>query len=196
MSVTLKPIAMVDVDETLWAFNTAVHATSKELGVRVPPPSECNSWTSIYSLSGKEAVDKVFDTVHSRQCSYAPFPDAQDFLTNMRKRFNVAIVSHRSDRYKPELIEWLHANNLQFDGVVLTPDKIPMVNDSRVKIVVDDRAETIAAAIVAGKVGVGLRRPWNQTYRAVKLPLFESLTEIWEFIENWNDIYKFSNITV
>jgi FMN phosphatase YigB (HAD superfamily) len=173
----MKPIAIVDVDETLWPLHDAVWATGEELGIKIPKRNECTGWDTIYKYAGKESVTCVFNEVHSRQCSYRPYPDAERFLRFMRTRFHVVIASHRLDKYKPELVEWLKTNNLVYDEVVVTADKTQMFDNPRVTVVVDDRADTIIAALRKGKMGVGLRKPWNQNVR-IPAHLFDTLTEI------------------
>ena len=195
-----KPIAIIDVDETLWGFHDAVSATAHELGVKIPKKCDCTSWDAIFKYSTPEEVTKVFDIVHSQQCSYNPYPDADDFLRYMMSRFHVVIASHRKPIYRFELMDWLNINNLLYNEVVVTPDKMPLIKNPRVEVVVDDRDSTIANACKLGKVGVGLRKPWNTnaTYtirangaeRIVSLVLFDSLTEITDFLTHYTSVYK------
>ena len=177
----MKPIAIVDVDEILWPLHDAVYATGEELGIRIPKRHECTGWDTIYKYAGKEAVTKVFNEVHSRQCSYRPYPEAEGFLKFMKSRYHVVIASHRLEKYKLELIEWLDANNLVYDEVVVSADKTTLFDDPRVAVVVDDRADTIVAALKRGKMGVGLRKPWNRD--RVPAQLFDTLPDIEEFLQ-------------
>ena len=43
----MKPIAIVDVDETLWGFNTALHALARDKGIKLPKVEECDHWDSL-----------------------------------------------------------------------------------------------------------------------------------------------------
>lgn len=198
----MKPIAIVDVDETLWAFHDAVYNTGKEMGITIPKRKECTKWDEIYNKVGKDAATKVFNAVHAHQCSYKPYAESEKFLKYMKSRFYVIIATHRTDCYKPELIEWLHTNKLVYDEVHTSLDKTTLFRDNpRVEVVVDDRDETIQLAIDFGKIGVGLRKPWNtntmfvRNFGGVKesipLTLFDTLSDIQTFLEDYNKVYRF-----
>lgn len=199
-----KPIAIVDVDETLWAFHDAVANTGRDMNIKIPKRGECTGWDVIYKDAGIDAVIKVFNAVHAQQCSYKPYPDAEPFLKWLKTRFYVVIASHRGDKYKPELVEWLKTNNLVYDEVHVSMDKGKLFVDQRVEIVIDDRADTIIDALNHKKVGIGLRKPWNKNaqYKVgkvgdkeffVPLILFDTLTDIQDFLENYNSSHKYEN---
>jgi FMN phosphatase YigB (HAD superfamily) len=178
-----KPIAIVDVDETLWAFHDAVFATGSEMGVRIPKRRECTGWEAIYKYSGQDQVIEVFNRVHSHQCSYNPYPYAEQFLKFMKSKFHVIIASHRKDEYRAELVEWLKIHDLVYDEVVVSSDKTSMFDNPRVAVVVDDRADTINAALAKNKIGVGLRKPWNTCSEYSSMTLFDNLEDIQDFLE-------------
>ena len=195
-----KPIAIVDVDETLWPFHDALENTARDLGVKIPKRKDCTYWNSVFQYAGECEVVKVFDTVHSQQCSYKPYSDAEAFLKFMATRFHVIIASHRKPTYRIELVDWMNTNKLPYNEIVVTSDKTALFNNNpRVEVVVDDRDQTIIDACKRGKVGIGLRKPWNMnaTYttmvkgqeRVVGLTLFESLTEIADFLTNYHSAY-------
>jgi hypothetical protein len=197
----MKPIAIVDVDETLWPFHDAVSNTGLDLGIKIPKRTECVNWEAIFKYAGECDVVKVFDTVHSQQCSYKPYADAEAFLKFMTSRFYVMIVSHRKVEYRYELMDWLNMNKLPYNELVVTSDKNKLIDNPRVEVVVDDRDSTIIYACRKGKVGTGLRKPWNMnaTYpvmvkgqeRVVPLVLFESLTDIADFLSNYHSVHKY-----
>ena len=200
-----KPIAIVDVDETLWAFHDAVSNTARDLGVKIPKRSECTGWETIFNLDGKEAVIKVFDTVHSQQCSYKPYPDAESFLKWLKTRFYVVVASHRGQSYRYELMDWMKMNNLVYDEIHVSMDKTELFGNPRVEIVIDDRADTIFSALKHGKIGIGLRKPWNQNaiyhencsgdiQPGVPLTLFDTLTDIQDFLENYHSVHKYERV--
>jgi hypothetical protein len=180
----MTPIAIIDVDETLWAFHDAVMSTGKELGVKLPIRSECNDWNAIFKYGNVDEVIQVFNKVHSKQCSYKPYPDAEHFLKYMKSRFHVMISSHRLEIYRQELVDWLDMNNLVYDEVHVSNDKTLMFNNPRVAVVIDDRADTIIAALNKHKIGVGLRKPWNEQVSTTPLALFDSLTDIEDYLSN------------
>jgi hypothetical protein len=181
--MTLKPIAVVDVDETLVGFNTALHALAREKGIKLPPIDECDHWDALYQYAPKETVIPLFDEIHANQCSYLPFADAKPFLDFMKKRFYVVIASHRNPRYRFELLDWLNMNNLVYDEVFVTNNKEDLFKNQRVTHVIDDKAETIRAALRLGKTAIGLSRPWNRK-TIDSMFLFDSLTDIMEHIKH------------
>jgi hypothetical protein len=179
----MKPIAIVDVDETISPFNTVLHALAREKGIKLPAGGDCDHWDSLYKYAPKEVVVPLFDEIHANQCSYSPFPDAKQFLSFMKNRFYVVIASHRKPEYEPELVEWLDMNGLVYDKVIVTRNKESMFLDPRVTHVVDDKAETIISALKLGKTAFGLSRPWNRKF-VDSMFLFDSLTDIEEHIKS------------
>lgn len=180
-----KPIAIVDVDEILWPFLDAVQATGKDRGIKLPTRKECTHWDAIFEyVNDKDAVISIFNEVHAHQCSYKPYPESEHFLKFMRTKFHVIIASHRLDKYRAELMEWLETNNLVYDEVFVSGDKTKLFDNPRVAIVIDDRADTIIEALVQNKIGIGLRKPWNCANTS--LTLFDTLPDIENFLEYYN----------
>jgi septum formation topological specificity factor MinE len=170
--------------------------------VKIPKRHECTNWESIFQYAGADAVISVFNAVHSQQCSYKPYPEAESFLKWMKTRFYVIIASHRKAMYKPELVEWLKTNNLTYDEVHVSMDKGKLFADPRVEVVIDDRDSTIIEAMRHGKIGIGLRKPWNCKSRYtgsiadiefydVPLTLFDNLTDIQDFLSNYHSSHKY-----
>jgi hypothetical protein len=179
----MKPVAIVDVDETLFGFNAALRDCAISHGYRFPTMKECTSWGAIYNFIPKPEAIKLFDEVHENQMAYAPFPDAKGFLRFMKKHFWVVIASHRNQDHEPQLREWLQTNGLVYNIIVVSFDKTVLFDNSQVKVVVDDRDETLRIAMDKGLVAVGLRRPWNENSDDRDYLLFESLPEIQTYIE-------------
>jgi hypothetical protein len=178
-----KQIAIVDVDEILWGFNDALRTCALSHGYGFPTIEQCTHWNSVYEFIPKPEAIKLFDEVHEHQCEYAPFPDAKGFLKFMKKHFWVVIASHRSPDHMPQLREWLYKNSLDYNMIDVSFDKTRLFKNPNVKVVVDDRDETLRIAMDAGLVALGLRRPWNQNSKDRDYLLFESLPEIEEYIK-------------
>jgi hypothetical protein len=187
----MKHIAIVEVDETLWGFNIAVHTFAKEMGVKLPPTRECIGWDAIYKYAGKEAVTKVFDAVHAQQCSFKPFPDAKRFLAYLGDAYSITIASNRKPQMRQELVDWLDMNELIYNDVIIAHDKVPLLKDPRVRVVVDDNAEFLMEAIKEGKLACGLRRPWNENAGLREGILFYDLPTILDHINKTrrNDVW-------
>lgn len=181
----IKHIAIVDVDEILWAFLDAVLATGKDRGIKLPTRHECDRWDAIFKYDDKNAIVDIFNEVHAHQCSYKPYPEAEHFMKFMQSKFRVTVATHRLEKYRPELVEWLKTNNLVYDDVFVSFDKTKLFDDPRVAVVVDDRADTIVAALKKNKIGIGLRKPWNCAN--ANLTLFDTLEDIEKFLEYYNE---------
>jgi hypothetical protein len=177
----MKPIAVIDTDETLWGFHSALYALAKEREIKLPTSSECTHWNALYMYAPKETVIPLFNEIHANQCSYLPFQNAELFLKLMQTRFYIVIASHRNDEFKPGLIEWLKTNNLVYDEVVVTSRKECLVMNPRTTHVVDDKAELLLFAQKHGRVGIGLSRPWNRK-TVDEAFLFDDLLDIWNYI--------------
>jgi hypothetical protein len=177
-----KPIVIVDVDETLWPFHDAVVETGKSMGVKVPQRCECDGWNVIYKYSNKENIIKVFNDVHSRQGEYYPYLKSHKLLKFLRKKYYVIIASHRLDIYKDELVKWLDKNGLEYDEVTVSMDKTSLFANPNVALVIDDRADTLVAAHNHGKMGIGLKKPWNEKFIDEK-NLFNTLYDIEVFLK-------------
>jgi hypothetical protein len=194
----MKMIAIVDVDETLWGFNSALRECALSHGYPFPTMKECNSWGAIYDFIPKPEAIKLFDEVHENQLKYAPFPDAKEFLEFMCHHFYVIVASHRNPDHLPQLKDWLEINKLKHNEISVSFDKTVLFDNPKVAVVIDDRDETLSIAMDRGKIAVGLRRPWNQNavhkanYKGkeydVPLVLFESLTEIKDWLEHYTSL--------
>jgi hypothetical protein len=179
----MKPIAIVDVDETLFPFNTVLHALARDKGIKLPTVEECDHWDALYQYAPRETVIPLFDEIHANQCSYLPFADAKPFLEFMKKKFYVVIASHRNSKYRFELLDWLHMNNLVYDEVFITHNKEDLFNNQRVTHVVDDKGETLITAQKRGKIALGLSKPWNRKIVPQEI-LFDSLSDIQWYIQH------------
>ncbi|HPE06210.1 MAG TPA: hypothetical protein PLW50_00660 [Smithellaceae bacterium] len=191
-----KPIIIVDVDETLWAFNDALRECAESHGYKFPTRAQCTEWGSIYKYIPKPEAIKLFDEVHEHQLDFAPFPDAREFLDTVRKQFYVIVASHRDPSGMSVLKEWLDKYNLYYDDVFVGFDKTVLFKDPNVAVVVDDRDETLIIAKEHGLIAVGLRRPWNEHSFSVythydksfevPLLLYDNLMQIADFLSYYN----------
>ena len=177
-----KQICICDVDETLWSFYDAVFETGKRFGFKLPPRCECTDWNAPFKYETSENVIKVFNEVHSHQCDYKPYPYSDRFLKFLRTKYYVVIASHRLEKYKDELVNWLNQNGLEYDEVSVSMDKTSLFDNPNVVPVIDDRADTLIAAHKHGKLGIGLKKPWNEKFIDEK-NLFNTLHDIEVFLK-------------
>jgi hypothetical protein len=176
---TNKEMAVVDVDETLWSFSSALYDTVTALGMNFPPRNEWSRWNIFWDYATKEEMIPIFEIVHAHQCNFKPYKRAKSFLDYMHENYYVIIASHRNPRLKIELETWLDQNNLPYDKIYAGYDKTLMFHLKNVKVVVDDRDETLDIARKKGKIAAGLKRPWNvDSELNVNDLLFDNLDDI------------------
>jgi hypothetical protein len=174
--------AVIDVDEILWSFSKAFYDEIKLHGYDVPVPDEWDHWSIFWLWLPKQEAFLIFDVIHGRQSKYAPYKDAKEFLTKLRNMgYYIIIASHRNPDLKDELIKWLDTYELPYDELHVSFDKTVLFDDPCIKLVVDDRPETLVKAKDAGKIAVGLMKPWNR--RCGKLMLFKTLQDITEYLK-------------
>jgi hypothetical protein len=178
------PKIVVDVDETLWSFSRAFYNSVRRHGYDIPVPKEWHYWSIFWLYIPKKDAFPIFDEIHSHQTNYKPYADARKFLKSLHKMgYEIIIASHRNPKYKDELRKWLDKNKLPYDYIHTSYDKTALFDDPEIKIVVDDRSETLEIALKKGKVALGLVKPWNKKCGA-HLNLFETLTDIGNHITN------------
>jgi beta-phosphoglucomutase-like phosphatase (HAD superfamily) len=200
MNDNKRPIAIIDVDETLWAFNDALRKCAESHGYPFPTRAQCTEWGSIYKYIPKPDAIKLFDEVHEHQLDFEPYPDAKTFLDIMRKRFYVIVASHRDPSGINMLKEWLDKHDLYYDHVFVGFDKTVLFDDPNAAVVVDDRDETLIAGLKRGMIAVGLRKPWNEKAFTVyehnnktsdvPLLLYDNLMQIADFLFYYNHTVK------
>jgi len=175
--------AIIDVDETLWSFSRAFYDEVVASGIEnFPVPEEFNYWSIFWEYLPKDAAFKFFDRVHCKQCDYKPYKEAKHFLQFLKDQgYYIVIASHRDPKYTEELKNWLMLCALPYDEVHVSFDKTALFNDPEVELVVDDRPETLVRAARAGKIAIGLLKPWNK--RCGKLRLFKSLKDIERYLK-------------
>lgn len=153
--------AIVDVDEILWSFSSALYDTVTALGMGFPPRTEWIRWNIFGDYATKEEMIPIFELVHAHQCNFRPFKRAKSFLEYMHENYFVVIASHRNPQLKGELEKWLKKYELPYDEIYTGYDKTVLFYLESVKVVVDDRDETLDIARKKGKIAMGLKRPWN-----------------------------------
>jgi hypothetical protein len=170
-----------DVDEVLCPFSKAFYNEVKNRGYDFPVPEEWDHWNVFWLYFSKEQAFPIFDTIHSKQTIYAPYEDAKYLLDYLHKHFKIIIASHRNPEYEGELKLWLDKYHLPYDEIHTSFDKSVLFTDKDVKIIIDDRPETLVLAMKAGKIAIGPMKPWNK--KCGQLMLFQNLRAIKKYIE-------------
>lgn len=176
---TMTKIAVIDIDNTLWDFATILYEEISKLNPQMPMPDKWIHWDFWKDFLRAEEFYSIINKIHCRQDSFGVFPDAEDFLRELKaNNYKIIIASHREENSRIPTINWLIKHNLTFDELHLSYDKtvlFPFCN-----IVVDDSPHVLERAINSNIIATGLEFAWN---RGNGFNLFSSLTEIREFLK-------------
>jgi hypothetical protein len=165
---------IVDIDNTLWNLEPVFYSRMMEENPDLPPAAHWREWDFKRSSMSTEAIYGILDRIHMEQETFAPFPEAAEFLRSLRAMgFSIVVASHRRQDALGPTERWLRQNDLVYDEIYLSPDKTVLFRDSWG--VIDDSLQILNRARDAGIVRAGLRTPWNQ---GQDHPLFDDLTAI------------------
>ncbi len=182
MSSTKNRI-IVDIDNTLWDFASALWKKVAPLGV--PHPSEW-AWDFYRPYLSIEQLLGYVDEVHNEQDGrHPPFPDSADFLSSLRKKAcHITIASLRSPGKRTITEAWLKTHGLVYDELYLVSDKSFLFDNHHA--IVDDDARTLDKAAKKGLIATGLKYAWNKHSNHA---LFTKLPDVLEHL-NKSDCCK------
>jgi len=177
-------IAIIDIDNTLWQFCDAFYLELAKINESFPPPEAWTNWDIWECHCSKHDFYRAVNIVHSKQDSdmYLPYPDAQYFLSSLRKNgYHITIASHRSPDHRTPTERWLNKHGLVYDDLHLSFQKTSLFN-RRTDVVVDDAPQVLEEAVKSGANATGLLFPWNRAYADNGFRLYSSLKEILDHI--------------
>jgi len=171
---------IVDIDNTLWDFASALWKKVAQLGV--PRPSEW-VWDFYKPYLSIEQLLEYVDDVHNEQDErYPPFADSADFLSALRKKgCHITIASLRNPNKRTVTEAWLETHGLVYDELYLVPDKSFLFDDHHA--IVDDDARTLDKAAKKGLIATGLKYAWN---KHSSQPLFTRLPDVLQHLNKSN----------
>jgi hypothetical protein len=165
---------IVDIDNTLWDLAPVFYSRMREESPDLPPATHWREWDFKGSPITPKVVYAILDRIHMEQDTFAPFPDAAEFLRSLKEMgFSIIVASHRRQDALGPTERWLRQNDLVYDEIYLSHDKTVLFHDSWG--VIDDSLQTLNRARDAGIVRAGLLNPWNE---GQDHPLFDNLTAI------------------
>lgn len=177
----MSKIIFVDIDNTLWDFASVLYQKLIDNGYSVPKPSYWD-WLFYQKYLPKETFYNLAHQVHLEQENYKPFPDARDFLKWLKVNgFTVIIASNRRFDTKPTTERWLLSNHLDFDDLLIVPDKTAFIND-KVEIVVDDSPVVLQHTLQKKVFATGLAYAWNESLKS-EIPLWYSLSQCRDYLQ-------------
>lgn len=141
-----------------------------------------HSWDFWKSYVDAKTFYRIIDTIHSRQDKFGVYPDAKDFLRELKNSGHlIVIASHREEHSRVPTENWLKKHNLLFDMLHLSYDKTVLFHCC--SVVIDDSPHVLASAVKKGLFATGLEFAWN---RNNGFKLFKSLSEILKFLKEIN----------
>ncbi|MCX8034304.1 MAG: hypothetical protein N3A00_03180 [Thermodesulfovibrio sp.] len=175
----MRKIAVVDIDNTLWDFASVLFEEISRLNPLMPPPDRWICWDFWKEYVTPKDFFNLINKIHFRQDAFGVFPDARDFLQELKAcNFHIIIASHREEESKQATLNWLLKHSLPFDELHLSLDKTVLF--SCCNIVIDDSPHILERAHKMNIIATGIEFPWN---RDNGFKLFNSLTEIKEFVK-------------
>jgi hypothetical protein len=171
----MKPLAIVDVDSTLFDFSQPWHEAIRKTYHDFPTPETWSEWdlTKIYPKAKKIVLYNHAHTVHMNQRRHFPFTGAIALLSWMSKHYSVTIATHRRYEAKTPLLEWLDDWYMPYFDLYVGDDKTTLFGDAA--LVIDDCPSTLIKAQEMGIDAYGIEWPWN---RGRGFSLFKSLPEM------------------
>ena len=186
----IKKKICIDLDDTIWEF----HKPFFEFYNSIKGTSFTYEDYFIYSLGdffgiSREEEIKLFEDYESTPNFSKPlflegFIDSLDFLV---ENFEIHFVTARHEGIKKETEEILK-ENFDFDfHVFFTRDlnhneiktKAKYCLENEIKLIIEDKLETVEECVLNGMKGILIDRPWNQK---------ENLDEKIIRVKNWEEI--------
>lgn len=162
-SEVVRPVVAIDIDGTLGDYHGHFQEFAELwLGREMEPGFEYDGRQSHRSWFC-EAFDTDATTFRAIKLAYRqggmkrsmpPFPGAAPLVNGLRERAEVWLTTTRPhdrfDRVDPDTREWLRRNNIGYDGLLYSGDKMrelaARVEPERVCFVFDDLVETLLEA--------------------------------------------------
>lgn len=184
-----KPVALIDVDNTISPFHTSLYELIKRENPKVPHWSRWDDWYFYKKCMDDKTFYGIVDMLHSMQESVKPYDRAKELLDIISKKWYIVIASHRKTVNKAPLINWLDKNNLRYDEVYCGMDKLRDMYGyyhDCVSLVIDDSPIVLRyVALDMGYDGLiyGIKFPWNRHLEGT-IPLVDNLGDIERLLIN------------
>ena len=182
----LMPIAIIDVDNTLWDFATQLSLLFEKKRLAIPHWSKWGKWDFYKEYMPDKQFKELVATIHRNQRFHKPFKGASKLLSFLFKQnIIVYVISHRKQEFLEPLKQYLYKYDLPCDKITCSyNDKFSFIGEGEVcEWVIDDSPIVLERALELGiKNIMGLRYPWNE-YLKNKVKLFDSMEEMNAYIQ-------------
>ena len=102
------------------------------------------------------------------------------------KEYEVFIISARSELLKPYTQKWLKNNNIYYDTIIFSKDKLKTIKDNNVNIIIEDSPKNILSLSKEIPV-IFIQAPYNKTINIPNTYQIASFNEIYDIIDNLNN---------
>lgn len=169
-----------DLDSTLWPFNDALRG----VGDGASPEDDWLGWGELVRLSGSERAAAV---AMERAQSYESMQRfglfvgvRETFAALRRDGVRIVVATDRPPRLADDAARFLAEAGLECSVYALTPsERISYCLRQGIRVLVDDRPETLAAAHDAGLAAVALRYRYNEDVLSLlRLPHADAWPEL------------------
>ncbi len=171
---------IVDIDNTLWDFASALYRKISHYGVPKPAEWHGDFYQRYFSL--KQLLSYVDEIQGEQDERHPPFPDAVPFLSSLRKKgCHITIASLRNPDKRDVTEKWLKTHRLVYDELYLVPEKSFLFENHHA--IVDDDPRTLDKAASTGLIATGLKFAWNKNS---KHALFSGLMDVLKYLNESN----------
>ncbi len=171
----------VDVDETLYPFNTQVSRLSERItGRHLTLDEVYASWFAVRDLVGQERRDALFAAAGTREAMIegGVIPGAAEGVAALVEAgARIIVMTARGAHNGQDVVDYLAHFDIPYHELYVgtMASKVPLMIERDVKLMVDDSPQTMREAIRAGIVTSGLVYPYNsETTR--RFPVIASRT--------------------
>ena len=174
-------LAFVDVDNTLWDFDSELRKRMVE-ELKLTVPKEWKDWGDPIDIIGdnQKAFD-LFNEMHYDQDLMKPYKAAGLVLKDLRRLgYKILIATNRVPESCDALVAWLDGNDLIYDEIYCDIHKKELFATRKIDLAIDDSPEIIAEALKHDVRILSLRFSYNNQIPGPTK--FSSLQEMHEYL--------------
>ena len=151
-----------DLDSTLWPFNDAL----REAGGGAVSVDEWLGWSQLVELCGGERMaTEAFERAqgYDSMRRFGLFTGVRETFAALEEGgVRVVVVTNRSRRLADDAARFLTQAGLRCSVCALSPsERISFCLEQGIRVIVDDRPQTLESAHDAGLTAIALRYPYN-----------------------------------
>lgn len=180
----------LDVDNTLHDYSTAFRVLAKQQGVKLLRRSRCTHYGAWEEGVEERQLRALYEAMHSPEqiLSARPFPDAVEVVCRWAEQgHELLVVSSRAEHTREATESWLERIGIPYQQLLLsdpqTHDKIGLLVEYAVDLVIDDHPNTLVEAVAHGIEAATLLHPWTANFRNTRVKVAGSWAELEQLLE-------------